>query len=171
LGICARLALLGCTSIIQDNQIVFQEKHERAFGSQGFPDTQHCCIQDRTAQGENTMPGYLTTHVLDTARGCPAQGLKIELFRVTGETRAHLKTLVTNADGRTDEQILPSADFETGTYELLFHAGAYLDATGTPPESPRFLDVIPLRFGMSEDTHYHVPLLLSPFGYSTYRGS
>lgn len=117
------------------------------------------------------MPGYLTTHILDTARGCPAQGLKVELFRITGETRAHLKTLVTNADGRTDEQILPGAEFETGTYELLFYAGAYLDATGIAPESPRFLDVIPLRFGMSEDTHYHVPLLLSPFGYSTYRGS
>lgn len=117
------------------------------------------------------MSGYLTTHVLDTARGCPAQGLKIELFRLIGQERALIRTLVTNADGRTDEQILPSAEFETGTYELVFHAGAYLDANGTPPESPRFLDVIPLRFGMSEAQHYHVPLLLSPFGYSTYRGS
>ena len=117
------------------------------------------------------MTGYLTTHVLDTARGCPAMGLKIELFRIEGETRKLLKTLSTNDDGRTDEQILPTAQFETGVYELVFHAGAYLDAVGTPPESPRFLDVIPLRFGMSEDSHYHVPLLLSPFGYSTYRGS
>ena len=82
-----------------------------------------------------------------------------------------IKTLVTNADGRTDEQILPANQFETGVYELVFHAGAYLDATGTPPEDPRFLDVIPIRFGMSEASHYHVPLLLSPFGYSTYRGS
>lgn len=117
------------------------------------------------------MAGYLTTHVLDTAKGCPAQGLKIELFRVTDEARTHLRTLVTNADGRTDEQILPEAEFQTGTYELVFHAGAYLDAAGTPEETPRFLDVVPLRFGMSEAAHYHVPLLLSPFGYSTYRGS
>ena len=117
------------------------------------------------------MSGYLTTHVLDTARGCPAQGLKIELYRINGDTRSHLKTLVTNDDGRTDEQILPASEFELGEYELIFHAGAYLDASGTPPEDPRFLDIIPIRFGMSEASHYHVPLLLSPFGYSTYRGS
>ncbi len=117
------------------------------------------------------MAGYLTTHVLDTARGCPARGLKIDLYRIDRETRDFVKSLVTNDDGRTDEQILPAADFVLGTYELVFHAGAYLDAIGTPPEEPRFLDVIPLRFGMSEASHYHVPLLLSPFGYSTYRGS
>lgn len=117
------------------------------------------------------MAGYLTTHVLDTARGCPASGLKIELFRIDGDNRTHLKTLTTNDDGRTDEQILPADAFEIGTYELVFHAGGYLDATNVPPEAPRFLDVIPLRFGMSEASHYHVPLLLSPFGYSTYRGS
>ena len=117
------------------------------------------------------MTGYLTTHVLDTARGCPAEGLKIELFRINGTSRSLLRTLSTNADGRTDEQILPGDEFETGTYELVFHAGDYLDRTGTPPETPRFLDVIPLRFGMSEAAHYHVPLLLSPFGYATYRGS
>ncbi|MEM9579023.1 MAG: hydroxyisourate hydrolase [Pseudomonadota bacterium] len=117
------------------------------------------------------MTGYLTTHVLDTARGRPAEGVKIELFRIEGDARIPLKTLVTNDDGRTDEQILPAETFETGVYELAFHAGAYLDAIGTAPEAPRFLDVIPLRFGMSEAAHYHVPLLLSPFGYSTYRGS
>ncbi len=117
------------------------------------------------------MAGYLTTHVLDTARGCPAAGLAIDLFRIDGETRTHLRSLVTNDDGRTDAQILPEAEFAIGTYELVFHAGAYLDAIGTPPEAPRFLDVIPLRFGMSEAAHFHVPLLLSPFGYSTYRGS
>ncbi len=117
------------------------------------------------------MAGYLTTHVLDTARGTPAPGLKIELFRIDGENRALLKTLQTNDDGRTDEQILPSSEFVLGTYELVFHAGDYLTATGTPPEDPRFLDIVPLRFGMSEHSHYHVPLLLSPFGYSTYRGS
>lgn len=117
------------------------------------------------------MTGYLTTHVLDTARGCPAAGLRIDLYRIDGEARTLLKTRITNSDGRTDEQILPADQFETGTYELIFHAGAYLDATGTPPESPRFLDMIPIRFGMSQASHYHVPLLLSPFGYSTYRGS
>ncbi|MET4127515.1 hydroxyisourate hydrolase [Roseovarius sp. MBR-6] len=117
------------------------------------------------------MTGYLTTHVLDTARGCPAEGLRIELYRIEDERRTHLRTLTTNADGRTDGHILPAADFATGVYELVFHAGAYLDACGTPPETPRFLDVIPIRFGMSEASHYHVPLLLSPFGYATYRGS
>lgn len=117
------------------------------------------------------MLGYLTTHVLDTARGCPAEGMKIELFRLVGQDRTLLKTVVTNDDGRTDAQILPSAEFETGVYELVFHAGEYLDRTGTPPEEPRFLDVIPIRFGMSEAQHYHVPLLLSPFSFATYRGS
>ena len=116
------------------------------------------------------MSGYLTTHVLDTARGCPAEGLQIDLYRLDGETRTHLKSLKTNDDGRTDEQILPATEFAIGNYELVFHAGAYLDACGTPPEEPRF-DVVPIRFGMSEQAHYHVPLLLSPFGYSTYRGS
>ena len=117
------------------------------------------------------MSGYLTTHVLDTARGCPAEGLKIDLYRIEGDGRTHLRSLTTNDDGRTDEQILPASEFAIGTYELVFHAGAYLDAIGTPPESPRFLEIVPLRFGMSEQAHYHVPLLLSPFGYSTYRGS
>jgi 5-hydroxyisourate hydrolase len=117
------------------------------------------------------MTGYLTTHVLDTARGCPAAGLRIDLYRLEGEARVPIRTLLTNEDGRTDTPILPAVEFRFGTYELVFHAGDYLDASGTPPENPRFLDVIPLRFGMSEAAHYHVPLLLSPFGYSTYRGS
>jgi len=117
------------------------------------------------------MAGYLTTHVLDTALGRPAAGLKIELFRIEGERRTLLRTLLTNEDGRTDGPILPKEEFRTGVYELVFHAGAYLDVVGAPPESPRFLDRIPIRFGMSEAAHYHVPLLLSPFGYSTYRGS
>ncbi|MEP3391446.1 MAG: hydroxyisourate hydrolase [Litoreibacter sp.] len=117
------------------------------------------------------MSGFLTTHVLDTAQGRPANGMTIDLYRIEGEQRTHLKTVTTNDDGRTDAQILPEAEFEIGTYELVFHAGDYLDRIGTPPEEPRFLDVIPLRFGMSQAQHYHVPLLLSPFGYSTYRGS
>ena len=117
------------------------------------------------------MAGYLTTHVLDTARGCPAAGLRIELYRIEGVERRHLATMTTNADGRTDAPILPQAEFEPGVYELLFHAGAYLDAQAPGRGEPRFLDLIPIRFGMAEAAHYHVPLLLSGFGYSTYRGS
>jgi 5-hydroxyisourate hydrolase len=116
--------------------------------------------------------GYLTTHVLDTARGLPADGLEITLFRIDGDARVELARMQTNADGRTDSPILPVDAFATGTYELTFAAGAYLDRIGTPPEKPRFLDLIPIRFGISDESaHYHVPLLLSPFGYSTYRGS
>ncbi len=116
--------------------------------------------------------GYLTTHVLDTARGQPAGGLEISLYRIEGTKRSHLARMMTNTDGRTDKPILPKDQFTPGTYELVFEAGAYLDTVGTPPEQPRFLDQIPLRFGISDpDAHYHVPLLLSPFGYSTYRGS
>ncbi len=117
------------------------------------------------------MAGYLTTHVLDTARGCPAAGMHIELYRIDGKAREFIHAMTTNSDGRTDQQILPESEFRTGSYELVFHVGAYLDATGTPPESPRFLDEVPIRFGMSQADHYHVPLLISPFGYSTYRGS
>ena len=117
------------------------------------------------------MSGYLTTHVLDTARGCPADGLEITLYRLEVDARVPITTLVTNADGRTDTPILPKERFRTGMYELVFHAGPYLDRIGVPEEHPRFLSEIPIRFGMSEADHFHVPLLLSPFGYSTYRGS
>ena len=117
------------------------------------------------------MKGYLTTHVLDTARGCPAAGMRIVLYRLEGEAREEVASAATNDDGRTDAPILPAERFRTGTYELVFHAGGYLDAAGVESGSPRFLDVIPIRFGMAVDEHYHVPLLLSPYGYSTYRGS
>ena len=117
------------------------------------------------------MPGYLTTHVLDTALGKPAAGMRIDLFRIDGEARQFLRSLVTNEDGRTDSQILPAEEFAIGSYELVFHAGDYLKTTGSVSGDTLFLDRIPLRFGMSDTTHYHVPLLLSPFGYSTYRGS
>ena len=116
--------------------------------------------------------GYLTTHVLDTARGVPAEGVRIVLYRVTGNSHRKIAEAVTNADGRTDQPILPEGKFGVGEYELIFFAGEYLDACGVPPESPRFLSTIPIRFGISDvDAHYHVPLLLSPFGYATYRGS
>ena len=117
------------------------------------------------------MAGYLTTHVLDTARGQPAAGLEIMLYRVSGNSHRKIATMTTNGDGRTDSPILPEATFKTGSYELVFKAGDYLRALGDAGSEPLFLDEIPIRFGMSEQTHYHVPLLLSPYGYSTYRGS
>lgn len=115
--------------------------------------------------------GRLTTHVLDTAAGRPAAGLAIELFRLAGGMEEKLVAAVTNADGRVDGPLLDGDGFTAGVYELRFHAGAYLRAAGAGPE-PLFLDVIPIRFGIAAPgEHYHVPLLLSPFGYSTYRGS
>jgi 5-hydroxyisourate hydrolase len=115
------------------------------------------------------MGGFLTTHVLDTARGRPAAGLRITLRDAAGAVLAEVKT---NADGRTDAPILPKERFAPGIYELTFHAGDYLRATGQAGDEPLFLDQVPIRFGMSDRAaHYHVPLLLSPFGYSTYRGS
>lgn len=116
--------------------------------------------------------GYLTTHVLDTARGSPAAGLKIMLYRVSGNSHKKLVEMFTNADGRTDSPIIPKDSFVTGTYELVFCAGEYLRSSGQGGDEPLFLDEIPIRFGLSDaDAHYHVPLLLSPYGYSTYRGS
>lgn len=118
------------------------------------------------------MTGFLTTHVLDTARGCPAEGLKITLARLERGQSFQIAEAITNADGRTDSPILPPDAFATGTYELVFFAGDYLRATGQAGAEPLFLDAVPIRFGMSDAAaHYHVPLLLSPFGYSTYRGS
>lgn len=119
---------------------------------------------------ERSDMGRLTTHVLDTATGKPAAGLKIELFRL-GDA-APLKVIHTNADGRADGPILEGASFAAGQYELRFHAGDYLRGLGTKLPEPAFLDVIPIRFGIADvAAHYHVPLLLSPYGYSTYRGS
>lgn len=115
----------------------------------------------------------LTTHVLDTALGKPAEGLAIDLFHLEGETRRHLKSVVTNSDGRVDGgPILIGETFRKGTYELVFHAGDYLRRSGVILAEPAFLDVIPIRFGIADESgHYHVPLLISPYGYSTYRGS
>ncbi|MGB0747681.1 MAG: hydroxyisourate hydrolase [Magnetospiraceae bacterium] len=114
--------------------------------------------------------GYLTTHVLDTARGCPAAGIAITLFAFQGDTRREIATTVTNDDGRTDQPILPKGHLKPGVYELVFDIGAYFGAK--PGGATPFLDRIPLRFGIEDATqHYHVPLLVSPFSYSTYRGS
>lgn len=115
----------------------------------------------------------LTTHVLDTALGVPAKGVMIDVFRIHEEIRDYIKTVRTNADGRIDGgPVLAAEDLKKGTYELVFHAGAYLKMTGLKLPDVLFLDLIPIRFGVADTAaHYHVPLLLSPFGYSTYRGS
>lgn len=115
--------------------------------------------------------GRLTTHVLDTAVGKPAAGMTIELLRLSDDP-ALLRTAVTNDDGRVDAPMLEGEHFQVGLYELRFHAGEYLRKAGTAVPEPAFLDVIPIRFGIADASqHYHVPLLLSPYGYSTYRGS
>ena len=116
--------------------------------------------------------GYLTTHVLDTARGVPADGIKIALYRVSGNAQKKIAEVVTNDDGRTDSPILPKGQMTPSTSELVFFCGPYLNRHGLGQSEPNFLDQIPLRFGIDDaEAHYHVPLLLSPYGYSTYRGS
>ncbi|MBA2693682.1 MAG: hydroxyisourate hydrolase [Rubrobacter sp.] len=126
--------------------------------------------------------GFLTTHVLDTAHGTPAAGMKVELSRIEDEKRSLIKSVETNSDGRTDEPLIPRGEFEVGTYELVFHVGDYFEERGDPPmlagdyfeeeELVPFLGLVPIRFGVSDpDSHYHVPLLTSAWSYSTYRGS
>ncbi len=116
--------------------------------------------------------GRLSTHVLDTARGKPAAGVVIWLYRIDGDSRKKLKEVVTNADGRSDAPLLAGTDLTEGQYELVFCAGDYLRASGQAGDGILFLDRIPIRFGVVDaGGHYHVPLLISPFAYSTYRGS
>src|SRR5206468_1359754 len=114
--------------------------------------------------------GRITTHVLDTAAGRPAAGMKVVLTRLDGTPEA-VAVAVTNADGRVDRPLLEGAAFAAGHYEIMFHVGDYFRARGVSLPEPPFLDLVPLRFGVAEDTHYHVPLLVSPYAYSTYRGS
>ena len=114
----------------------------------------------------------LSTHVLDTSRGGPAQGVRIELSIWRDGRPQPVKTLASNADGRTDEPLLSGDSLEPGVYELTFHAGDYFRQTGIELSDPPFLDQIVIRFGIADATgNYHVPLLLAPYGYSTYRGS
>ena len=116
--------------------------------------------------------GRLSTHVLDTARGKPAQGIRITLYRISGQSHRKIAEAVTNHDGRTDTPLLTGDAMAEGSYELVFAAGDYLRASGQAGDGVLFLDEIPIRFGIpNASAHYHVPLLLSPFGYSTYRGS
>ena len=114
--------------------------------------------------------GKLTTHVLDTARGRPGAGIAIDLYRLDAE-RHLVKSTVTNVDGRTDEPLLDGANWRPGRYELLFQVGDYFDDLGTDLPQPAFLDDVVIRFALAADEHYHVPLLVSPWSYSTYRGS
>jgi 5-hydroxyisourate hydrolase len=109
----------------------------------------------------------LTTHVLDTANGKPAAGVKLELYRLENEIRTLVKSTITNLDGRTDEPLIAQGSLQTGRYEIVFFVGEYFGLGGE-----RFLETVPIRFGIADtNAHYHVPLLVSPWSYSTYRGS
>ena len=115
--------------------------------------------------------GRLTTHVLDTAAGIPAGGMRVDLQRID-ESRAPAASFRTDADGRLAAALLDNAAFESGRYELSFHVGDYFRARGVALPDPAFLDVVVIRFGIADPAqHYHVPLLVSPWSYSTYRGS
>lgn len=115
--------------------------------------------------------GRLTTHVLDTARGMPAAGMTVELYGLAGG-RKLLKSVTTNKDGRCDAPLLEGAAFVAGPYELVFAVAAYFRAAGIAQAEPSFLGEVPIRFAVADAAaHYHVPLLVSPYGYTTYRGS
>jgi 5-hydroxyisourate hydrolase len=116
--------------------------------------------------------GRLTTHVLDAAHGCPGHSIRVELYRVDGGALSLLTSTRTNADGRCDAPLLEGDAYRSGVYQLQFSAGDYYRARGVALPEPAFLDVVVLRFGIDAgQDHYHVPLLLSPYSYSTYRGS
>lgn len=116
--------------------------------------------------------GYLTTHVLDTAQGCPGAGIRVDVFRIADSARTQVGSFVTNEDGRTDTPVLPEGAFAIGQYELVFAVGAYFRSQSIALAEPAFLDEVVIRFGVADSTaHYHVPLLVSPYSYSTYRGS
>jgi 5-hydroxyisourate hydrolase len=118
------------------------------------------------------MPAKLSTHVLDTARGCPAQGMQIELWSLSPGKPKLLKTVRTNSDGRTDQPLLAAEELSAGQYEIVFCVGDYFVGKGDAPPQIRFLDRVPVRFGIADaNATYHVPLLVSPWAYSTYRGS
>jgi len=116
--------------------------------------------------------GHLSTHVLDTAHGCPAAGLKLTLQRDSSAGWVTIKSLLLNADGRADGPLLDAATMASGRYRLLFEVATYFRARGVALPDPPFIDVVQLDFGIADaQGHYHVPLLVSPYSYSTYRGS
>jgi 5-hydroxyisourate hydrolase len=122
------------------------------------------------------MSGRLTTHVLDIVNGRPAGALRIELWRIEpgeeGEQRTRLRSQLTNEDGRTAEPMVSGDAMSAGIYELVFFVGQYFADLGAANAAIPFLDIVPIRFGISDtNAHYHVPLLASPWAYSTYRGS
>ena len=114
--------------------------------------------------------GRLSTHILDTAGGCPAAGVAIRLYSLT-EQRKQLAETTTNSDGRTEKPLLDGASMLGGTYELEFDIGNYFRSRDVAVDDPAFLDTVVIRFSIKHDEHYHVPLLCSPWAYSTYRGS
>ena len=114
--------------------------------------------------------GDLTTHVLDTAQGRPGAGIRVELFDVN-DGRRRVTSVRTNQDGRCDAPLLDGDAFRPGQWELVFHVGEYFARTDLPTADPPFLDRVTIRFGIADDAHYHVPLLVAPWGYTTYRGS
>jgi 5-hydroxyisourate hydrolase len=114
----------------------------------------------------------LSTHVLDLSRGCPAAGVRIELFRIDGDRRDLVRTATTNGDGRTPEPLIEADSLPRGTFELVFHASAYFRDLKLAMADPPFVDQVAIRFGIDPaGGSYHVPLLLSQYGYTTYRGS
>ena len=118
------------------------------------------------------MTGLLTTHVLDTARGLPAGGVFVEAHLVRGSERTSIGSATTNAEGRTDTPLAGGSRFERGVYELTFHVGDYFRRAGIPTGDPPFLDRVVIRVGIADPSAgYHIPLLISPFGYTTYRGT
>lgn len=124
----------------------------------------------RSMQGKPM--GHLSTHVLDTAHGCPAAGMKVTLQRVAGQSIEVIATITLNRDGRSDGPLLEGAALTRGRYRLLFEVAPYFRARGVDLPEPAFIDTVQLDFGVTDaDAHYHVPLLVSPWAYSTYRGS
>ena len=116
--------------------------------------------------------GFVTTHVLDTVSGVPASGMKLEVWEHTDQGVILINSGITNADGRMDQPIIGKEVMKCGTYELRFHVCDYFSALGVELPKPAFLNVVPIVFGIADtDSHYHVPLLVSPYSYSTYRGS
>ena len=116
--------------------------------------------------------GRLTTHVLDTANGCPAANVRVELYRIEVDQRLALGNSVTNRDGRLDAPLLEGEALQAGVYELVFHVDEYFLARDSGLQQPMFVQQVVLRFGVADASqHYHVPLLVSPWSYSTYRGS
>lgn len=116
--------------------------------------------------------GKLSTHVLDTMHGCPAKGVMLSLYRISEDQRVLLKTLATNNDGRCDAPLLTAEEMQPGIYELVFMAGDYFANKGVNVPEPRFVDQVIIRFGIANpEENYHVPLVVTPWTYATYRGS